>query len=269
MRTDFEDSETSHSSLRRYVPALVTIQQIYLIHQSSSLNSHSKYISLVKFAGRRVPKFVETLFLAACIHLASFLGVSASPLASSPAFQRPGSSQSDVGLGRRAGEIAMPVGITILNDKPTARYAIVFQGTRAFIREGNQVSAERLPRRFQHGVKSLNMQVKINLQNQASIASGLQIEGAHGCTWIIKALNHLSIATSQLGISEEEENAARAWITSKEKELKITESCGKKIARPATAIYSPTHGNFDFSESPTSSGSGSLFSEDQLMHMGA
>ncbi|KAJ3742920.1 hypothetical protein DFH05DRAFT_1526414 [Lentinula detonsa] len=187
-------------------------------------------------------------FLAACIHLASFLGVSASPLASSPAFQRPGSSQSDVSLGRRAGEITMP-------------------GTRAFVREGDKVSAKTLPRKFQHGVKRLNTPVKINLQNQASIVSELQIEGAHGCTWIIKALDHLSIA--QLGISEEEENAARAWITSKEKELGITGSCGEKIARPATAIYSPTHGNFDFSESPTSSGGGSLFSEDQLMHMGA
>ncbi|KAJ3740222.1 hypothetical protein DFH05DRAFT_1510834 [Lentinula detonsa] len=171
-------------------------------------------------------------FLAACIHLASFLGVLASPLASSPAFQRPGSSQSDVGLGRRAGGNTIPVGITILNVEPTPLYAIVFHGNFAFIRNGNQVAVQILKRKSLHGVKRLSLEVEIDLENYVSIASELEIEGAHDCTWIIKALNHLSIATRstatrQVGISEEEENEARKWITDKEKKLKITESCGE------------------------------------------
>ncbi|KAJ3731326.1 hypothetical protein DFJ43DRAFT_421208 [Lentinula guzmanii] len=186
-------------------------------------------------------------FLAACIHLASFLGVFASPLASSPAFQRPGSSQSDVGLGRRAGGNTIPVGITILNVQPTPLYAIVFGGTLAFIRNGDQVAVQNLQRSFMHGVKSLSMKIKIDLDDFSLIASKLEIEGAHDCTWIIEALNYLSIATRstatrQVGISEKEENEARTWITFKENELKITESCGEKpeIARPATAIHSRT-----------------------------
>ncbi|KAJ3983523.1 hypothetical protein F5890DRAFT_1522508 [Lentinula detonsa] len=183
-------------------------------------------------------------FLAACIHLASFLGVLASPLASSLAFQRPSSSQSDVGLGRRAGGNTIPVGITILNVEPTPLYAIVFHGNFAFIRDVNQVAVQILERSFIHGVKSLSMKIKINLDDFSLIASKLEIEGAHDCTWIIEALHRLSIATRQVGVSEEEENEARTWITSKENELKIRESCGEKIARPATAIHSPAHGNF-------------------------
>ncbi|KAJ3992340.1 hypothetical protein F5050DRAFT_1789249 [Lentinula boryana] len=205
--------------------------------------------------------FSKKLF-AACIHLVSFLGVFASPLA---AFQKPGSSQSNVGLGRR-GESLMPVGITIFNDNQPSksRYAIVLQGTRAFVRDGNQVLVETLSRKFMHGVKSLKMQVRINIQDQASIASELQSKGgeADGCTWIIEALNYLSIAAFRVGISEEEESEVRTWITSKEKELKITESCGEKIARPATAIRSPVQGHlFD---SPTS-----MFPEDPAWHLGA
>ncbi|KAJ3740223.1 hypothetical protein DFH05DRAFT_1546188 [Lentinula detonsa] len=208
--------------------------------------------------------FSKKLF-AAYIHLASFLGVFASPLA---AFQRPGSSQTDVALGRRAGEILMPAGITILNGKQssesTAQYAIVFQGKYAFVRDGNQVLAKSLQRKYQHGVKSLNMQVRINIQDRVSIATKLQSEGggAQGCTWIIEALNYLSMAAFKVGISENEENEARAWITDKEKELKITESCGEKIARPATAIHSPVQGHFF--DSPTS-----MFPEDPAWHLGA
>ncbi|KAJ3921697.1 hypothetical protein F5877DRAFT_75936 [Lentinula edodes] len=144
-----------------------------------------------------------------------------------------------------------------------ALYALVFKGRHSFIKEGDKVFYKVPPRSMTHKIKDLGISVDIRLpQNSKQIdakdrATLTDLErvtqGSHGCTWMMEALEYLTKASqakgTEVGLSEKEEEDARYWIASKEGELGIASSCGKKIMRPVTAVNSPVH--HAIVESPT------------------
>ncbi|KAJ3805446.1 hypothetical protein EV368DRAFT_65803 [Lentinula lateritia] len=132
-------------------------------------------------------------------------------------------------------------------------YALVFKGRSFFIKEGDKVFYKVPPRSLTHQIKDLSISVKIRLpqnpktldtKDQATLTNLKRVvQGDHGCTWLMEALEYLTKASQEkgmeVGLSEAEEESTRNLITSKEKALMIAPSCGKKIRRPVTALNSP------------------------------